>query len=143
MKNNINIKEYVGEILNAIETKLADPQRETAKKLVTDFLNSCNDYVTAVYNMETSIQVARFRLDDNEYRETIMRLDRHRKTCHNCLVNSVNIINRIADMVNCEHVLETKDVEERQNRRNCGNLAIEVVKAYFDARIITYAYDKC
>lgn len=76
MKNNI--KEYVGTILNAIETKLADPQRETAKKLVTDFLNSCNDYVTAVYNMETSIQVARFRLDDNEYRETIMRLDRNR-----------------------------------------------------------------
>ena len=45
-------------------------------------------------------------------------------------------------MVNYKHVLKTKDVEKRQNRSNCGNLAIEVVKAYFDARIITYAYDK-
>lgn len=140
MKNNI--KEYVGTLLETIETKLADPQKETAKKLVTDFLNNCNDYVTAVYNMETSIQVARFRLDDEEYRETIMRLDKTRKTCHDCLISSINIVNRIADMVNYEHVLEIKNMEERQSRITCGNLAIEVVKAYFDTRIITYAYDK-
>ena len=136
------IKDYVEGLLSAINEKMVSPQKETATNMVTKFLNSCNDYVTAVYNMETSIQVARFRLDDNEYRETIMRLDRNRKTCHNSLVGAVNSTNRIAGMVDYPKVLDNENVEERQNRRDCGNLAIEVVKEYFDARIITYDYDK-
>ncbi|MCL2321619.1 MAG: DUF3232 domain-containing protein [Oscillospiraceae bacterium] len=69
--------------------------------------------------METSIQSARFRLDPDEYRETVERLDRNRKYAHDVCISNLKIINKLAQIanqdilfLNLEHMTRTEIAEK-------------------------------
>ena len=73
-----NITKHVREICNAIGNGFEGDKekRNCALSAFEATINSMGDYVNAVLYMETGLQVARFRLEGQEFRDRVMELDR-------------------------------------------------------------------
>ncbi len=76
-----------------IEEILEDDKKGLA--LVHDLVDMAASYIEAVVNMETSIKIIRFRIDDPiKQRERIGALDKFRTIKHNALIAQLKIVNR-------------------------------------------------
>lgn len=128
-----NISKHIREICNAIGNGFGTDKkkRDCALSAFESTINSMGDYVNAVLYMETGIQVARFRLEGDEFRDRVMDLDRRRKTAHDAMLGRVASLNRICSMVGCPVFFEG-DVE---NRHAVADYAITVVRSLFASRV--------
>ena len=117
-----NISKHIREICNAIGNGFGTDKkkRDCALSAFEATINSMGDYVNAVLYMETGIQVARFRLEGDEFRDRVMDLDRRRKTAHDAMLGRVASLNRICSMVGCHAV---------------ADYAITVVRSLFASRV--------
>jgi len=75
-------------------------------------LNSMADYVAAVSRMESGLQIARFRMDGDEYRDYIQDLDRGRRSAHDAMLGRISSVNRVCDMAGCVRFYDG-DIEDR------------------------------
>lgn len=128
-----NITKHVREICNAIGNGFEGDKekRNCALSAFEATINSMGDYVNAVLYMETGLQVARFRLEGQEFRDRVMELDRRRKTAHDAMLGRVASLNRICRMVGCPVFFEG-DVEKRHA---VADYASAVVQALFASRV--------
>lgn len=98
---------------------------------VEEYIKDCGRYVKAVTDMEAAITVARHRMEPEEYREYIIRLDRNRKIAHDSLIASTRLINRLCRVYN-EPVIYTGG----DDRIEISEFAKKVVDEMFKTRVI-------
>ena len=66
-------------------------------------------------------------VDKEEYQSKVTEMDRRRTMCHNSVLSSVNILNRLATKENLPLVYEGTVSNERPYRRDVANAVLEYV----------------
>ena len=122
MKNLVN---EVNTLLSALSN---DPEWNDMTDCVTDAFEDCAEYVKLVVRQESMIQNARFRMDPPEFRAYVMNLDMTRRTMHDGLMSSINLVNRLANKVGLPPIAPNVD----ENRRETYfDFAKRVVDEYY------------
>lgn len=93
-------------------------------------LDACTQYVELVNNMETFIRTRQFHLDPDEFRESVMNLDRSRKFAHDNVISQITLLNKLATMKDLPKPYEgSMDV-----RWEIGQVAGDLAKEIFNQR---------
>lgn len=115
---------------------------ETISKLIsiyaedTEFLDilhsslkSFEEYHSAIYEMETWMRIYSYNsVDKEEYQSRVADMDKCRTACHNSVLISVNVLNRLAVKENLPLVYEGIVSEERPYRREVANAVLAYVE---------------
>lgn len=92
-------------------------------------LKSFEEYHSVIFDMETWIKVYSYKsVDKEEYQSKVTEMDRRRTMCHNSVLSSVNILNRLAAKENLPLVYDGVASEERPYRREVANAVLEYVE---------------
>lgn len=112
-------------------TKLISLYREDREMLdiIFDALKTFEEYHLAIYNMETQLRIFSYdSMDTEDYKDLIQELDGKRTRCHNIVLTSVNMLNRIADKEGLPLIYEGIVSEKRPYRREVANAVLEYVE---------------
>ncbi len=112
-----SVKSTLSELLEAVKND------EDMFDLVQRCSLNCSEYILSVDQMAHAIEVARFRLDGEEYRETVTRLDRARRCAHDALMSSVNVVIRLGKMFNIPVVSQEFEAVLASNREKYYDFA--------------------
>ena len=97
--------------------------------IVYSALRSFEEYHSAIFDMETWMKVYSYKsVDKEEYKSKVTEMDRRRTMCHNSVLSSVNILNRLATKENLPLVYDGVVSEERPYRREVANAVLEYVE---------------
>ena len=92
-------------------------------------LKSFEEYHSVIFDMETWMKVYSYKsVDKEEYKSKVTEMDRRRTMCHNFVLSSVNILNRLATKENLPLVYDGIVSEERPYRREVANAVLEYVE---------------
>ncbi len=92
-------------------------------------LKSFEEYHSVIFDMETWMKVFSYKsVDKEEYQSKVTDMDRRRTICHNSVLSSVNILNRLAAKENLPLVYDGVVSEERPYRREVANAVLEYVE---------------
>lgn len=111
--------------------KLISIYREDKEMLdiVFDALKSFEEYHQAIYNMETQLRIYSYdSIDKENFQDLIQDLDRKRTRCHNTVLTSVNMLNRIADKEGLPLIYDGIVSEKRPYRREVANAVLAYVE---------------
>lgn len=75
-----------------------EPTKNDDLSMIQDGINGMGEYISAVVNMESAIQLAQIRMDGDEFRVYVQSLDTARRHSHNGCLTSINLINRLATL---------------------------------------------
>ena len=79
--------------------------------------------------MESWMKVYSYKsVDKEEYQSKVTDMDRRRTMCHNSVLSSVNILNRLAAKENLPLVYDGIVSEERPYRKEVANAVLEYVE---------------
>lgn len=118
-------------INNETITKLIATYQEDKDMLdiLYSSLKSFEEYHSVIFDMETWMKVFSYKsVDKEEYQSKVTDMDRRRTMCHNSVLSSVNILNRIAVKENLPLVYDGVVSEERPYRREVANAVLEYVE---------------
>ena len=91
-------------------------------------LKSFEEYHSAIYDMESWMKIYSYKsVDKEEYQSKVTEMDRRRTMCHNSVLSSVNILNRLATKENLPLVYEGTVSNERPYRIDVANAVLEYV----------------
>lgn len=121
------MKNKIEELYALINKEEDEDLRDMYADAVKSALMACASYVKRVAQMEQRIQLARFRMEGEEYREFVMELDRSRRYHHDSMMGQINMMNRIAARLGKDAIA---DVDEN-NRETYADFAMRVVNEYF------------
>lgn len=88
------------------------------------------EYVQAVYSMETLIPIYRVRYDDDDLRYHIEKLDNARRDKHNLAIMSVKRLNRFADLAKLPRLFDG-NVDDRYE---VADFCMNTVNTVFSTR---------
>lgn len=125
------LKATIKRLYEAIHTEEDEDLREIFEEAVKDSLATCNEYVKLVAQQEQLIQLARFRLEGNDYREYVEELDRSRRFTHDGLVVKVDLLNRTAARFKLEPIADVC----KSDRETYAAFALKVVTDYFEESV--------
>ena len=92
-------------------------------------LKSFEEYHSVIFNMETWMKVFSYKsVDKEEYQSKVTEMDRRRTMCHNSVLSSVNILNRLAAKEDLPLVYDGVVSEERPYRREVANAVLEYIE---------------
>ena len=98
-------------------------------------LKSFEEYHSVIFDMETWMKVFSYKsVDKEEYQSKVTDMNRRRTMCHNSVLSSVNILNRIAVKENLPLVYDGIVSEERPYRREVANAVLEYVEKVIKER---------
>lgn len=98
-------------------------------------LKSFEEYHSVIFDMESWMKVYSYKsVDKEEYQSKVADMDRRRTMCHNSVLSSVNILNRLADKENLPLVYDGIVSEERPYRREVANAVLEYVENIVKSR---------
>ena len=100
------------------------------KEIIESTINDCGEYIEAVNRMENAINLARFRMEGEEYREHISTLDKRRRAIHNAVIVGVRVINRLCRIYNQELIYKGDD----DDRIAIAEFAKAIVDEHFAER---------
>lgn len=106
-----------------------DPNKKDLIEIIHDFIDACKDYVDKVIDMEKAMNVARFHMEPDAYREYVMHLDRGRRMAHESLISSIKTVNRFARQFQMAMIYDGPE-----ERIAMGDFALEVVGDFFKER---------
>lgn len=120
----MSIKDRVRILATTISNKEMGEDQEMMLDIVHGFEKNCIAYIEGVANMENVLNIGRFRLEPEDYRAEVRRLDERRSILHNVVIGDCTILNRFCQSYNIENIYE-------------GNLAdryevAEFAKKYID-----------
>lgn len=90
------------------------------------------DYSDIVAREPSRIMNAQFRLEGEDYRDEIMRIDARRRSAHDAAITSLSILNRIAEKSNVSPVVTPLDFDEYP-REEIAEAMFAHTKAVLDA----------
>lgn len=99
-------------------------------EIIEQYPVKCAYYIEKVANMESAIQIARFRMEPEDYRNYIMELDRSRKIAHNALISETKLLNKICQIYNYPEIY-TGSFEDRNE---IAEFAKKIVDEFFEKR---------
>lgn len=111
--------------------KLAEIYQEDneALDILYSSLKSFEEYHSVIYDMETWMKIYSYKsVDKEEYQSKVTDMDRRRTMCHNSVLSSVNILNRLAVKENLPLVYDGVVSEERPYRIEVANAILEYVE---------------
>ncbi len=92
-------------------------------------IKSFEEYHLVICEMELWMKVYSYKsVDKEEYQSKVTEMDRRRTMCHNSVLSSVNILNRLAAKENLPFVYDGVVSEERPYRREVANAVLEYVE---------------
>lgn len=103
--------------------------------IIFDALWSFEEYHFSIAKMELSLQTYSYKVMENkDYQYMVKELDKRRSMQHNCVLSSVNILNRIAIKENLEPVYEGIVSEQRPYRREVADSVLEYIEQIIKER---------
>lgn len=104
----------INDLISAMEKaefSVFDGDKDEAISFITENIQHMLDYVNTVVHYQHMIPMLSFRYEGEEYRTRVMELDTRRRNVHNCAIDAINIINRMAKMHNMEDIfcVDTND----------------------------------
>jgi len=105
------IKKKIKELMEKIENQNSE-NRDLEKKMIEDLAKDCAEYISSIIKMENTINVAKTRLEANEYRETITNLDNRRTGSHNLVISDVKVLSKVSILYKLPPIF-TGDVNSR------------------------------
>lgn len=120
--NNINTETILRlSLLYAEDTEFLD--------ILYSSLKSFEEYHSVIYDMESWMKIYSYKsVDKEEYQSKVTEMDRRRTMCHNSVLSSVNILNRLATKENLPLVYDGVVSEERPYRREVADAVLEYVE---------------
>lgn len=127
------MKEKINKLITAINNHENDPEmRDMYNNAVKSMLRSCSKYIHLVVNQEQRIQMAHFRMENDEFREYVINLDSTRRYAHESLMSEINVCNRLCEIVGVEPI--APDVA-KDDRETYSVFAMKVVEEYFEEKL--------
>ena len=127
------IKKEIKKLMNKIDTNVEDPEeRDFQKDMIYELAEDCADYIRAISNMENAINIARFTIEGEEYRETISNLDNLRRRSHNAVIVNTKVLNRLCALYSMPPIYKG-DINDRIA---ISNFAKEYIDELYDERRI-------
>lgn len=99
-------------------------------ELIEEAGKDCSEYVKKVVDMEHAVNVARFRLEGQDYRDYITELDKARRAVHNVVISDIKVLNRLSML----HSLPLLFEGNVNDRIEVGEFAKALVDEYFANR---------
>ncbi|HAA09522.1 MAG: hypothetical protein ACOX6F_05985 [Syntrophomonadaceae bacterium] len=126
----MSIKQRVESLIEAIESDKSEEKIKVRKKLmIKNLLESSLKYVHIVV-----IQGVEMQLDDgagNRQRlQELASIDENRSRTHDSLISVLNAVNRMCAQYELAPIYQGKD-----NRRDIGDFALEIMEEYFRERL--------
>lgn len=126
----MSIKQRVESLIEAIESDKSEEKIKVRKKLmIKNLLESSLKYVHIVV-----IQGVEMQLDDgagNRQRlQELASIDENRSRTHDSLISVLNAVNRM-----CAHYELAPIYQGKDNRRDIGDFALEIMEEYFRERL--------
>lgn len=110
-----------------------DQYKEEDLQTIEHTINIFVEYIQSVVNMETAFQIARFKLDGDDYRRYIENLDRARRINHDACIANMRMINRLCTSYKADKVFT--DEELKMDRSKIADeIIIVIVNEYFKER---------
>lgn len=123
------MRKHVEELYEKIkEAFVGEEEQELYVDYIQGVLKNCSEYATLVAQQEQRIQVARFRMEPNDYREFVQNIDYNRRLAHNCLMKGVDKLNNWCAKFGVAKIAYEVDLEDRESY---GAFALRVVNEYF------------
>lgn len=121
------------ELKKLIETYRNDPE---ALEMIRDCLKSFSSYHAAIMEMEVWLKLYGYdNMDRAAYQDRRVSLDQARTVCHNAVISSVNILNRMASAAGVGLVYDGPVSEESPIRRQVGNGVLDWVEQVIRERL--------
>lgn len=121
-------------LLKACLRELVSRLSKEDMEMVEDIVNDFSSYIKKVADMENAINVARFRMEGQEYRDHITNLDTQRRIAHNASIVRVKVLNRLCKLNDLDSIY-TGDID---NRNEVAEFCMVVTKELFDERELFY-----
>lgn len=109
--NMTTTKSKFENLVNAIKAGAGEDANDYLDILEKD-MYSLGEYVDSVTKMETSIVIARARLEGEALRDRVMQLDKNRRDCHELAIMGIKRMNRFAKNFEVEPIY-AGDVDDR------------------------------
>jgi len=105
-------------------------------EFVHEAIKSFGHYHQAILDMETWLRLYDYNnLSREEYQDKKTQLDKYRTTCHNAALNSINILNRLAEQNNIPNIYDGTISEEQPYRREVADAVIQYMEDVIEKRI--------
>ena len=119
----MDYKDKYLKLVNSAEDK------DTAE-FIFQCVDSCRNYVNSVLNMELQIPILKFRCpDESDYRNSVMELDRLRRSAHEHAINCCRALNRYCNAVEIDTLWFEGDLN---NRHEVATFCGKVVSSLFN-----------
>lgn len=110
-----------------------DPE---ALNMILQCLHSFSAYHTAIVEMEVWLKLCNYgNTNRADYQDKRVSLDRARTVCHNAVLSSMNILNRMAAQAGSDPVYDGTVSEERPYRRQAANAALAYLEDIIRERL--------
>jgi len=111
---------------NLIETARDDKEM---LDMMSDIFKGFDEYHRAIFEMETWMKLYNNKnMPGDEYQATVAEMDSSRTSCHNAVLVSINILNRIAAQLNIPVVYNGTVSEEQPYRREVADAVLGYVE---------------
>ena len=98
--------------------------------MIEDCLKTFEEYHQAIYEMETWVKLYNHNnVQQKEYQEKVSEMDSRRRNCHNAVLASVNILNRIATQFNIDLIYNGTVSEDTPYRREVADAVLGYVES--------------
>ena len=117
---------------NLIETARDDKEM---LDMMSDIFKGFEEYHRAIFEMETWMKLYNHKnMPGDEYQVTVAEMDRSRTSCHNAVLVSINILNRMAAQLNVPAVYNGTISEEQPYRREVADAVLGYVEIIIRGR---------
>ncbi|MCL2634083.1 MAG: DUF3232 domain-containing protein [Oscillospiraceae bacterium] len=116
-------KDNLAELFKAVKNE------PMALGMITKCMDSFGQYHKAIFEMETWLKLYNYdNMSREDYQDKMKELDNRRTTCHNSVLDSVNILNRIAAKYSIPIIYEGEVSREQPYRREVANAVLAYVE---------------
>lgn len=104
-------------------------------RYISDCLKSFEDYHRAIYTMESWAKIYDYGvLEREEYQDTLTGLDRSRTSCHNAMLDKINILNRMAAKAGIDPIYNGTVSDGMPYRREVADAVLSFVESVVSSR---------
>jgi len=125
------------EIIEENLNKLIESARDDKEMLdmLSDIFKGFDEYHRAIFEMETWMKLYDHKnMPGYEYQATVAEMDGSRTSCHNAVLASINILNRMATQLNVPAVYNSTVSEEQPYRREVADAVLGYVENIINRR---------
>lgn len=115
-------RQSLGQVM---ENSKKDPELLDA---VRDALKSFEDYHNAIYSMETGKRLLMGTVETQKYQDEVAAMDQRRTDCHNAVLASLSMLNRMAAMDGLPPVYDGVVSKDRPYRRQAADAVLRFVQ---------------